>query len=292
MQWLLLITVSGMTFAQTTVERTVISGLGDPLPTPNIVTTGNTATERIRSINGRTVPLERVEERVIKSDDSGRVVERIRRLYGPNGNLSETVKTVEEEQKLANGGSIVRASTYRTDVNGNLQPVERTSTRTDVSGDSKTLNTTVERPSINGGFQLAEKRETSENPAASNTIVYRTGENGGMYEALRETAVRTHDAGGAIVENAAQYAVGTSGKLELAQQTVTRTLKQPDGRESTTVDILRPQQLKQQKVVERRPIAGGFEEVVSLRQATLANPDRLGAPRVVRETTCRGKCDK
>src|ERR1700735_5598686 len=40
-----------------------------------------------QSINGRTVPMEQVEERILRNDSSGKVTERITRRYDPQGNL-------------------------------------------------------------------------------------------------------------------------------------------------------------------------------------------------------------
>src|SRR5438105_5982748 len=42
-------------------------------------------TERLQSINGRLVPLERIEERTIREDSSGRVVERTVHPFDQDG---------------------------------------------------------------------------------------------------------------------------------------------------------------------------------------------------------------
>ena len=50
-----------------------------------------------QSINGRTVPMEQVEERVLRNDASGKVTERIIRRYDPQGNpLPPARETIEE----------------------------------------------------------------------------------------------------------------------------------------------------------------------------------------------------
>ena len=49
-------------------------------------------TERMQSINGRMVPLERVEERVLRDDASGRVVERLIHRFDATGNPTTPVK--------------------------------------------------------------------------------------------------------------------------------------------------------------------------------------------------------
>src|ERR1700688_3256292 len=61
--------------------------------------TGSLTTETVQSINGRTVPLERVEDRVVSDDASGRVTERIIRRYDLTGNPIPPEKVVLEENK-------------------------------------------------------------------------------------------------------------------------------------------------------------------------------------------------
>src|SRR5579864_6193996 len=70
--------------------------------------TGSQTTETVQSINGRTVPLERVEDRVVRDDASGRVTERIIRRYDLTGNPLAPEKVVIEEDKGPNGSSTVR----------------------------------------------------------------------------------------------------------------------------------------------------------------------------------------
>src|ERR1700719_2703455 len=78
-------------------------------------------TEIVQSINGRTVPIEKVDERVVKDDSSGRVVERLIRRYDQTGNPTAPVKEVIEEQKRPDGSSTKQISTYRGDINGGMQ---------------------------------------------------------------------------------------------------------------------------------------------------------------------------
>ncbi len=47
---------------------------------------GSQTTVTTQSINGRTVPMEQVEEQVLRNDSSGKVTERIVRRYDPQGN--------------------------------------------------------------------------------------------------------------------------------------------------------------------------------------------------------------
>ena len=54
-----------------------------------------------QSINGRTVPMEQVEERVLRNDASGKVTERIIRRYDPQGNALPPARETIEEEKAA-----------------------------------------------------------------------------------------------------------------------------------------------------------------------------------------------
>jgi hypothetical protein len=283
----------------------VYDGLGNRTRATQSDIRGDSRTETAQSINGRSVPLEQVEERVLRSDGTTKVVERIVRKFDPTGRLSQTDRIVEEQTQLSGGGSTVRATTYRGDLNGNMQPVERSLTETRKSGTVLTSDALIERPSMSGGFETAEKRSIVNDVTPSRelrqTVVYRRDGDGRFYEAVKETVDR-QESDGRSVENTAQYVVGTSGRLELAAQTVKTAVKRKDGSESIVVDVYAQEtpglansggkpKLKQEQLIERRSRGGEVDEVVSLREPSMADPDRLGPPRKLKETVCRGKCE-
>ena len=284
----------------------VYDGTGDRVRGPDVDIRGDSRTEKMQTVNGRTVPLEQIEQRVLRSEGPTKVVERIIKRFDPNGNLAGTERVVEEQTKYPDGGSTVRAATYRADVNGTMRPVERSVTETKKSGSTLTSQSVIDRPSLNGEFQTAEKRsivvDTSPGRDVRDEVVYRRDDNGRFYEAVKETSTR-RQTGDQSVENTAQYVVGTSGRLELANQTVKTAVKRPDGSESIVVDVYGQQtpglanvgkdpKLTSQQVIDRRVRNGEVDEVVSLRQPTLADPNRLGPPRKISETVCKGKCDQ
>ena len=78
-----------------------------------------------QSINGRSVPMEQVEERVLRNDASGKLTERIVQRYDPQGNPLPPARETIEEQKRPDGSSTIQSTTYRTDINGNMQIVEK-----------------------------------------------------------------------------------------------------------------------------------------------------------------------
>src|SRR5277367_4980349 len=99
---------------------------------------GSQTTVTTQSINGRSVPMEQVEERVLRDDASGKVTERIIRRFDPQGNPLPPARETVEEQIRPDGSSTLKSTTYRGDVNGNMQVVERsvTDTRKGPSGET------------------------------------------------------------------------------------------------------------------------------------------------------------
>jgi hypothetical protein len=304
---LLCLAVAALACAQdaSSSQTYVYDGLGNRIRATQSDINDGSRTERAQSINGRSVPLEQVEEHVLRSDGTTKVVERIVKKFDPTGRLAQTDRVVEEQTPLSGGGSTVRTTTYRSDLNGNMQPVERSLTETRKAGSVLNSDAVIERPSLNGQFEVAEKRSivTDVTPSGEsrNTVVYRRDGSGGFYESAKETLDRQKTDSGSV-ENSALYTVGTSGRLELATQTVKTSVKRKDGSESVVVDVYAPQtpglanagdqpRLKQEQLIERRPANGGVDEVVSLREPSLSDPDRLGPARKLKETVCRGKCE-
>src|SRR5207248_9345173 len=126
---------------------------GHPVDGPEITEaktkTSYQRTERLQSINGRLVPLERIEERTIREDSSGRVLERTVHRFDPDGHPSPPEKSLIEEQKGAGGISSVRTTTYRADMNGHMQMAERSATETHKMGPTENAESFIERPTIN-----------------------------------------------------------------------------------------------------------------------------------------------
>ncbi len=263
-------------------------------------------TQRSQSINGRQVPLEQTVDRVIHEDANGKVTERIVRKYGADGQLSSTDRVMIEENKLPGGGSSVRETTSRSDVNGNFQQVERQTTETRVDGSTTTANTVIDRPTLNGSFETVEKQSsvTEGPPTDQHTTesVYRRDGGGGFQEALRyvKTSSKVDDT---TKETTVNYEPGLDGQLQLASRSDSTTTKGPDGTEVTKTDLYAhtvagvlqdntaPMRIKEQQIVERRPNPdGSVVETLSVRRPTVSDPNRLGAPRQLFETVCQGKC--
>src|SRR5207237_1880740 len=86
--------------------------------------TGSQRVETARSINGRLVPIQSSEDKVLRQDSQGKVVERVIRKYDANGNPGAPMKVRIEETKNPDGSSTIQSTAYEADVNGNMQLFE------------------------------------------------------------------------------------------------------------------------------------------------------------------------
>ncbi|MBI4909264.1 MAG: hypothetical protein HY820_36930 [Acidobacteria bacterium] len=258
--------------------------------------------ELSQSVNGRTVPLESTEERVLRDDAGGRVVERIIRKFDPNGNPGGVEKQQVEERKNPDGSVSSTVSVYRGDLNGRLALSERIRTDAEKSGDTTTSAVSVERAGLNGGFELVERRNVTETltKASSNVVVTTTRKNnsGQFVDALR-VVTDSQEVNGQRVENQAQYEASDTGRLQLAAQTVTRLRKNADGSESKEVDIFRAvpgradptskPALQERQLIEVRRQGENVTETTMVQRPTVSDPNRLGPAVRLTERVCAGK---
>ena len=309
MKWCLFPTAAlVLAFGQQSSTTVHYNPMGQPMPSPSTTTrvSGNTTvqTEKRQSVNGRWVPSERVEERVLRQDASGRSVERVIRRYDQDGNPAGIEKVLIEEEKRSSGGTAVRTSVFRADLNGNVSLAERRLSESRSSGDAVVTTETVERPSIDGRIEAAEKRSTVARMSADgevrNTSVFKRDENGRFFEAEKQVA-ETRKSGGEQVESVATYQAMLGG-FRLLDQTVKKSGKAADGSERIEVDIYTENvagvantsgkpQLREQQLVVRRAQGGGVAETVDVRRPSVSDPGRLGAPARISETWCQGKCE-
>ena len=304
--WPCLVLAAGA-FAQTATYQSStrdVNGYSVPGVTVTETRSGGdyTRTERTQSINGHMVPLERIEERVIREDASGRVVERTIQRYDQNGSPAPPDRVVIEQR-----GSTLRTTTYRGDINGNSREVERSVTEKRKAGATETSETTTERPTLNGSMQVVEKVSVVKTgtPGAfeQSTTTQRLGVDG-FYEALRISTTHRQSESGTRDETA-EYEVGSSGRIELHSQTVVTVTKRADGSEVESTDVFGQSvpgttgtegaqlKLKERDTIERRASPdGAVREKLLVQRPTLADPGVLDSGRVVSETVCRGKCSQ
>jgi hypothetical protein len=260
--------------------------------------------ESIRTLNGGVQPLQRVEERVIEQDGARSVVERIIRHYDSSGNPGRVEKVRIEERKNADGSASTETLTWRTDLNGRLQLAERARGETRPAAGGTRSELAIEQPTLNGAWEPVEKRSTTERKndgsVQRETVTWRPDSNRRFFEASRQVT-ETTQRDGRTTENTAQFEAGPGGKLELAQQTVRRAVKNPDGSERIEVDLYRhavpgrplagQPRLIEQQLVERRPGAAGTTlESVSLRRPAADGSPPAGAYQRIAERVCAGAC--
>lgn len=264
----------------------------------------STSTEYMMSVNGRKVPLESTEEKVIREDATGRVVERVIRRYDHDGNPGPMERQKIETWVNADGSTSSTTSVYRADLNGRFELAERVVAEGAKSGDTVTVNTTVERPTLNGSVEVAEKRVRTETSGAgvakSDSTTFRKDPSGRFVEALR-VVMDAQDQNGQSVQNVAQYEPGDSGKLQLHSQTVTRARKNPDGTMVSETDIFRhvpgraestaTPRLTERQTIEQRLDGDRLIERKSAQRPSISDPDRLGPSEVIGERVCKGKCN-
>ncbi len=267
--------------------------------------TSSETTERMQSINGRMVPVERVEERVLRDDASGRVVERVIHRFDATGNPTAPVRETIEEQKRPDGSSTVQTTRYRGDINGSMQLVEKTITETHKSGSTESSQTLLQRPTVNGSVETVEKKETTRTQEGTgyreDSTTYRRDGNGGFGVAVRQTKEHSEQ-GGQASDNTAEYEVGSDGRLQLHSQTVGTTVTRADGSKDSVVNVFGQNvpgivdptgklKLYEQQIIEQKPGAGnGTVETVSVRRPTVSDPGMLGPAREISQTVCKGKC--
>ena len=277
---------------------------------PEVVITkaadGSQITFKTQSINGGKVPMERVEEKVIRDDASGRVVERIIRRYDPQGNPVPAERQTIEEQKRPDGSSTTIATTYRGDINGGMQLAEKSVTEVNKGGAQERADTVVQRPTINGSLDTVEKQSTVRvadgKDFREESTTYRPGGAGGFYAAVR-TVTEHKQKGSEAEENTVQYEADPSGPLEIHSQTVAKTVTAADGSHDTVMNIYRrnvpgvinassaPLKLEEQQILQSQKGPNDtVTETLSVRRPTVNDPNTLGPARQLSQTVCKGDC--
>lgn len=268
---------------------------------------GTTETTELRqSVNGREIPLEQIETRVLRDDPSGKAVEKIIKRYDSTGRVTSTEREMTEQVKRADGSSTARTTVYRSDINGRQVEAERRLTDTRVQGATTVADTAIERPSISGSFEVAAKNtRVTEKSATGENVTdtdFRKSQSGQFYEAFKRVSQEIK-AGATTTVQSAEYEAGDMGRMQLARQSVATTTKQPGGASVTELNLYArgaggqvqsnnaPPQIKEQQIIERVVGPdGSVTEVVSARRPSVSDPNTLGELRKIAETVCRGKC--
>lgn len=268
--------------------------------------TGSDTIETTQSVNGRKVPLQRIEERVLRNDASGKVVERIIRNYDMQGNPTAPVKETIEEQKKPDGSSTTTATTYRGDINGQMQLTEKSVTELHKSGSEERSEKVVQRPTINGSLDTVEKQDqvkvTQANGYRQEATTYRRDGTGGFYAAVKTVTDHTQQ-GSNTSDNTVEYEANPAGTLAMHGQTVTKTVAAPDGSKDSVVDIYSvnvpgtvgtPEsalKLQERQVIQSQKGSNDtVTQTLSVRRPSVSDPNTLGPLQQLSQTVCKGDC--
>lgn len=258
-----------------------------------------------QSINGRNVPLERSEARVLTEQPDRRVTETIVRRYDATGQLISTQRTVSDEQKSA-GRSTIQATVYRSDTNGRLLESERRTIESQTQGGTTTAEVTIARTGMSGSWETAEKRKVvtvteGDKTRETETITRPAPGKLAFIEVARDVK-ESAKSGATTTANTVHYELDYVGKMSLIRQETATTTKQSDGSEITELNLYAPSiygvaregqagpKLREQQTVVRKESAGVVNETTTVRRPTLADPNRLGDPSVISNLVCTGKC--
>ncbi|MBL8240182.1 MAG: hypothetical protein JNM66_22365 [Bryobacterales bacterium] len=267
------------------------------------VTGGGRSEQRVQNLNGRSSALEQVEEKVLREDSTGRVVEKIVRPFDANGVPQPPQKIRITETNQGAGVKSIETQVFHGNINGGYALSERRQALERTSDGRVTVETQVARPTLNGGLDTVEKLSktiiTAGDKTNEDTLTYRRDSNGSFYTAAREVK-ESDKKDGRTVESTATYISGERRQLELAGQTVAETVKRPDGSETTQVNVFgtaapgRPASgqavLREQQIIEKNKTAGGVVETFSVRRPAVDNPNALGPAQKVSEKVCSGPC--
>jgi hypothetical protein len=251
--------------------------------------------QRVKSINGRTVPYLTEDERVVSTSKDLKVTERVRQRYdatgGPAGQDSERV----EERRLPDGTVETTTTVYTADINGRMQPAERRIVRMkETDGQTRTV-TTTQTTSSSGGFQTIIEEESVERRegehAATVETTKRTLQGGsGLQVTSREETVMRMDNGVAVTETQTFERSPATAEMELSQRTVGKLTERPDGSSSETVETygfnagsgrnLNAVRMELQSVQSSQTTVsadGTVSEKISYKERSAANPREFAA---------------
>jgi hypothetical protein len=252
--------------------------------------TGASSTMTTRSLNGRQVPVESTTDHLVSKDANSTVIDRVVQQYGPSGTAGPGERMRIEERKNPDGSTTVQTTTYRADLNGNMQVVERT-TEEARGTDIVHRTTVIEKSSINGGLAPVEKKVEVEkklsNGSQSEATVYRQDVSGSFYAASQETK-SVEKSGGAETSDTNVYVL-RDGRMELDRRMLGKTVTRADGSQLEQIDVYGRQtasnagdanattpRLQEQVTRERTPGPNNtVVETVSSTTRSAADPSRF-----------------
>jgi hypothetical protein len=252
--------------------------------------------EITRNLNGRTVPVETVDEQVVSSSGSTKIIERTIKRFDPNGIAGPPERVRIEETKEPDGTVRTSTTVSRGDINGGFHLAERATKVAKTNGNRTEATTVIERPTLNGAMDTVGRDEQNITTAGPKTLesvtVFRKDTNGRMGETARKMreAVKTGDQEN---ENTTEFESASTGQMKLMRQSTARI--EPNGTREVNLYLPNPEGkliLAEQHVIEKRETPAGVTSKTTVRFALPSDPGKLGPARKAEEDVCTGVCGR
>ena len=211
-----------------------ISGHGTPA--------NQSTTRLLRNSSGRDVPYLTEPEQALDRTTAGRVTERRTHRYDTAGS-AVSQQLVRDQGRLMPDGSVQRVVTvYESDINGRMQPTERTTTVERKVGNTTRTTTTAERPALDHRFTAYRREQsvrTEQGNGSAQISTKRHVDNGAgrLIESEREESKLTRSGNVATTETTlSKRSVVNQDRFELASRSVGKLAENPDGSTSETIE--------------------------------------------------------
>lgn len=257
----------------------------------------------IQSPNGRRVPYLTEKTTQLSATPTKKVSRRTIQRYDTAGRPSSQDVVRIEERKLPNGAVERIETSYSQDLNGRLEPVERTIEVVHEKGDVTTTTKQTEKPAINGRFETILQEEKIERKlsetSASSEVVRKASFAGKLQEVEREESSMTKKGAVSETETKVFAREAVSGDIKLASRSVGTLEERPDGGSVERVETygfrtgggarnINTSRPTLQEVTEVRTTVqadGTVRERVSVKGLRPADPTEMGPPTVIETVT-------
>jgi hypothetical protein len=251
--------------------------------------------QRVKSINGRSVPYLTEDERVVSDTKDLKVTERTRQRYDATGRPAGQDSERIEERRLPDGTVETTTTVYTADMNGRMQPAERRIVRAKTTGAETRTVTTTQTTGSSGGFQTIVEEESIErregDRAGTVETTRKTLQGGsGLQVTSREQTVMRVENGVAVTETETFERSPATAEMELSKRTVGKLTERPDGSSTETVETygfnagsgrnLNATRMELQAVQTSQTTVspdGTVNEKISYKERSAANPREFGA---------------
>jgi hypothetical protein len=259
---------------------------------------GGSSITYTRNLNGQEVPVQQIDEVVVESTKTSRIVDRTTIRYDANGRPGQP-ETERTELRLDGDTERETRTVTRRDTNGSAYIYEVAQSVTTKSGDDTITKTETQRATLNNGklepVQILEIRRSRPSPDTSTqtTITFERNVNKRFVETRRQVVEIRRAANGEMITTDSDYALRGNAGMVLVARKVRRT-----NGGHTDVDVYEPNvpgrtptgdaQLVRQQSIDRTTSGGQTVETTTVRTA---DPDgRLGPPLPADRKVCQGEC--